>query len=166
MWHSLWKRLFSLLRKVECHVERSSLERHMNPKCQCDSMPYRVLMASLSWCIISNGTHLERKITDVNVLSRHNAHSSLHFYISCWKQSSFKRNFHVWMEVHRHTEWPEERMLPHNQTVAQQHWYVNIPLQWALENRWYVGPLIPNSHQLTIGNYISTRHVQAAANVK
>ena len=47
----------------------------MNPKCQRDSILYGVLMAaSLLWCTISNGTHLERKINDVNVLSRHNVH--------------------------------------------------------------------------------------------
>jgi hypothetical protein len=43
-----------------------------------------ILMTPLPWCAISNGTHLERKKrTDVNILSRHNSHSSLHFYISC-----------------------------------------------------------------------------------
>jgi hypothetical protein len=49
----------------------------MNPKCQRDSIRHDVLMAAyLLWCTISNsnGTHLERKIKDVNVLSRHNVH--------------------------------------------------------------------------------------------
>lgn len=45
------------------------------------------------------------------------------FYISCWKPLwiwSFKRNFHVWVEGERYTEWPEEQTRPSNQTVAQQ----------------------------------------------
>lgn len=65
-----------LTSKGECHRLRDpAWMGHTNPKCQRDSMRRGVQMAAyLLWCTISNGTHLERKTTNVNVLSKHSVH--------------------------------------------------------------------------------------------
>jgi hypothetical protein len=95
-WHRFWQQLFIYSKGRLSQVEKYSLRAHMYLKCQYDSFFHS---ASLPRYMISNGTHLEIKIIDVNVLSRHTSHSSLrilHIQSLAIASCSFKHHFPVW----------------------------------------------------------------------
>lgn len=72
-------RPFSLIQKAEHHRLADPARRDVRIHNASAISYLTVYEWPLCRGVRPNGTHLERKITDVNVLSRHNAHTSLHF---------------------------------------------------------------------------------------
>jgi hypothetical protein len=118
-WHSVWQRLFSLLRKVDVTgwevqlgeaYESKMPTRFHTPRCTNGS----IFVVVYNQQRYSPGKKNKCQRTFLTQCT---------FYISCWKPlwiSSFKRNFHVWVEVEWYKEWPQEQIRPSNQTVAQE----------------------------------------------